>query len=346
MKYIVNSISFSEFGKYLVSLKNEYDWIKDSHSKVLQQTLINLEGAYKSFFKNGNGFPKFKSKKDNKQSCRFPIDAISGINGNRINITRILNNIHYKCSIKDEKYLNSNQSKIKSGTLTKTKSGKYYFSILIERDNDKILPIEDKVIGIDVGIKTFIVGSDGSSYKNIKIKRNNQKKLKRLNQLFSRKKKDSKNKEKSRIKLSRFHEKLNNQKEYYIHSIVNKLLNENQVIVIEDLNIKGMMSNHKLARSIQELSINRFKNILLYKSNWYNRDVIEVDKWFPSSKLCSMCGFKNDELALSDREWVCPKCQTKHDRDKNAATNIENEGKRILKIGSNSPELTPLKMKQ
>ena len=340
------SISFGELGKYLVLLKNEYEWIKDSHSKVLQQTLINLEGSYKSFFKNGNGFPKFKSKKDNKQSCRFPIDAIIGIKGNRINMTKILNDIHYKCSKNDEKYLNSCQSKIKSGTLTKTKSDKYYFSILIERENDKILPHIDKIIGIDVGIKTFIVCSDGTSYENIKTKRNNEKKLKRLNQLLSRKQKDSKNKNKNRIKLSRFHEKLNNQKEYYLHSIVNKLLNENQVIVIEDLNISGMLKNHNLARSIQELSLNRFKNIMIYKSDWYDRYIIKVDRWFPSSKLCSICGYKNNDLTLYIREWNCPQCHTHHDRDQNASKNLENEGKRILKIGLSSPELTPLEMKQ
>ena len=173
------TVGFKDLGKYLTELKtkDEYSWLKDSHSKVLQQTLINLEYAYKSFFKNGQGFPRFKSKKDNKQACRFPIDAISNIKGNRINIIRTLFNIHFKCSITDEKYLNKNQDKIKSATLTRTKSGKYYFSILIDKNNAKILPKTDNIIGIDLGIKDFIVDSNGNHFNNIKIKRNNQKKL-------------------------------------------------------------------------------------------------------------------------------------------------------------------------
>jgi putative transposase len=324
--------------------EKEYEWIKESHSKVLAQSLVNLETAYKSFYKNNHGFPKFKSKKDNKQSCRFPSDAIMGINGNRINLTRILKDIHFKCSRKDEKFLNKNQNRIRSATLTKNKSNKYYLSILIERNNEKMLPITDKIVGIDVGIKTFIVGSDGLIFENIKIKRNNEKKLKKLNQQLSRKQKDSKNKNKARIKLAKFHEKLNNQKEYYLHSIVNKLLNENQVIVIEDLNIKGMMKNRHLARSIQELSIFRFETILKYKASWYNRDVVQIDKWFPSSKLCSICGYKNDNLTLNNRSWVCPKCYSHHNRDNNAAMNIKNEGLEILKIGLNSPKFTPLEI--
>jgi len=336
------STSFGEIGKYLLILKNEYDWIKDSHAKVIQQTLINLEGAYKSFFKNGNGFPKFKSRKDNKQTCRFPVDAISGIKGNSINIIKALKNIHYKCSLEDEKYLNKNQNKIKSATLTKAKSDKYFLSIMVNRENNKKLPATNKIIGIDVGIKTFVIGSNGDTFENIKIKRNNESELKRLHQLHSRKENNSKNKEKSRIKLARYYEKLNNQKEYYLHSIINKLLSENQVIVMEDLNINGIMKNHCLAKSIQELSLYRFKTILKYKANWYEKDIIEIDRWFPSSKLCSVCGYKKVDLTLNDREWICPKCGSNHDRDFNAAKNIENEGKRILKIGLSSSKLTPL----
>ena len=337
------SISFGDTSRYLTQLKNEYIWIKESHSKVIQQTLINLDVAYKSFFKNDKGFPKFKSKKNNKQSCRFPVDAIIGINGNRINIIKPLKNIHYKCSVKDERYLNKNQDKIRSATLTKTKSGNYYLSILIDRENKKVLPETNNIVGLDVGIKTFIVGSDGLTYENIKTRRNNEEKLKRLYQLLSRKQKGSNNRNKARIKLAKYYEKLNNQKEYYLHSITNQLLNENQVIVMEDLNIKGMMKNHNLAKSIQELSLYRFKEILKYKADWYGRDIIEIDKWFPSSKLCSVCGYKKEDLTLNDREWKCPKCGSTHNRDFNASKNIENEGKRILKIGLSSPELTPLK---
>jgi putative transposase len=327
-----HNVSFSELGKKLTDLKNDFDWIKNSHSKVLQQSLINLEQAYKSFFKNGTGFPKFKSKKNNKQSCRFPSDAISNIKGNRITLIKQLKDMHFKCSKKDETYLNKEQKGIKSATLTKTKSGKFFLSILIDFELKKELPKTDKVVGIDLGIKDFIVCSDETKFENIKVKRNNQKKLVRLHRRLSKKLKGSKNKEKARIKLAKFNEKLSNIKENYLHEVTNQLLNENQVIVMEDLNVKGMMKNHKLARSIQELSLYRFKEMLRYKSEWYGRDIIEIDRWFPSSKLCSCCDYKNKDLTLEIREWLCPSCETKHNRDFNASKNIEKEGLRILGI--------------
>lgn len=353
-----STVSFGELGKQLVNLKSEYEWIKDSHSKVLQQSIIDLDKAYKSFFKNGYGFPKFKSKKDNKNSCRFPVDAISGINGNRITLIKQLKDIHFKCSINDERFLNKNQDEIKSATLTKSKSGKYFLSILIDKPTKTLAKATNDIIGIDLGIKDFIVDSNGKRYENIKIKRNNEKQLARLHKQMSRKlmlgtgefkfnekwqkdveiKKPSKNREKARIKLAKLYEKLTNKKENYLHHVVNELLNENQVIVIEDLNIDGMMKNHNLAKSIQELSLSRFKTILKYKALWYGRDVIEIDRFFPSSKLCSSCGSKNTELKLSDREWKCTTCNTIHDRDLNAAVNIREEGSRILKIGLSSPE--------
>lgn len=353
-----STVSFGELGKQLVNLKSEYEWIKDSHSKVLQQSIIDLDKAYKSFFKNGYGFPKFKSKKDNKNSCRFPVDAISGINGNRITLIKQLKDIHFKCSINDEKFLNKNQDEIKSATLTKSKSGKYFLSILIDKPTKTLPKATNDIIGIDLGIKDFIVDSNGKRYENIKIKRNNEKQLARLHKQMSRKlmlgtgefkfndkwqkdveiKRPSKNREKARIKLAKLYEKLTNKKENYLHHVVNELLNENQVIVIEDLNIEGMMKNHNLAKSIQELSLSRFKTILKYKALWYGRDVIEIDRFFPSSKLCSNCGSKNTELKLSDREWECTTCNTIHDRDLNAAVNIREEGNRILKIGLSSPE--------
>ena len=338
------STSFGELGKHLNSLKSEFQWLKDVHSKVLQQSLINLEYSYKNFFKNGMGFPKFK-KKSQKQSCRFPVDAISGVNGNRINLIRQLKDIHYKCSVRDEKLLNKYQDLIKSATLSKSKSGEYFLSILIDIKSIKQLPKTDKVIGLDLGIKDFIVTSDSQKFENLKSIRNNQKKLSKLHRNLSRKQNKSKNKNKARVKLAKFHEKIHNIKENYLHYISNQLLNENQVIVIEDLNVSGMLKNHKLAKSIQELSLNRFKQLLTYKTDWYGRDLIEIDRFYPSSKTCSCCGYKKTDLTLKDRKWVCPICLSKHNRDYNAAINIRNEGIRLfkIKIGLSSPELTPLK---
>ena len=339
-----HSVSFSELGKKLTNLKSEYIWLKESHSKVLQQSLINLEKAYSSFFKNGTGFPKFKSKHNDKQSCRFPSDAVGIITGNRISIIKALKDIHFKCSVNDEKYLNKNMGLIKSATLTKTKSGKYYLSILIDKPINKILPKTDNIIGIDLGIKDFIITSNNVSFENIKTIRNNEKRLIKLQRELSKKQKGSNNRNKAKIQLAKYHEKLKNIKENYLHHITNTLLNENQVIVMEDLNILGMMKNHNLAKSIQELSLYRFKEMLKYKAEWYGRDIIEIDRFFPSSKLCSCCGNKNDELSLKDREWKCTSCNTIHNRDYNASINILNEGKRI--IGLSSPKFKPLEKSQ
>ena len=337
------STSFAETGKFLTSLKSEYEWIKESHSKVLQQSLINLDRAYKNFFKQGNGYPKFKSKHE-KQSCRFPIDAISGVSGNRINIINALKDMNYKCSIDDERYLNQNKNKIKSGTLSKTKSGDYYFSILIDRPNKTLKKATNSLIGLDLGIKDFIITSEGQTYENLKSKRNNHNKLSRQHRDLSRKVKGSNHQKEARIRLAKTYEKLNNIREYYLHHVTNQLLSENQTIVIEDLNVAGMLKNHCLARSIQELSLSRFKTMLMYKAEWYGREVIQVSRWFPSSKLCNCCGYKNVELTLKDREWTCPECGVIHDRDINAAINIRNEGERI-KIGLSSPELTHQEIK-
>jgi putative transposase len=241
--------------------------------------------------------------------------------------------------LSDERFLNKQQNEIKSGTLSKTKSGNYYFSILIDRPNKTLKKAINDVVGLDLGIKDFIVTSEGQKYENLKIKRKNEVKLSRLYRQLSRKKKGSNNKNKTRIKLAKFHEKLNNQKEYYLHQTVNQILSENQTIGLENLNVKGMMKNHKLAKSIQEVSWSRFRTILTYKAEWYNRDVILVDRFFASTKLCSECGYKNDELTLKDRFWICPICGKLHDRDINSGINIKIEVIKI-KIGLSSPEST------
>ena len=313
---------------------DDYFYLKEHNTKVLKQAVINVLDSYKRFFKNGNGRPKFKSKHNNKQSCRFPIDAIStknDYNSNKLTLTKQLKNIKFRTSDRYKKYLTKHKDNIRSATLTRTRSGNYYLSILVDGDLTKTLPKSNNdIIGLDLGIKDFIVTSENTKFENIKVKRNNEKKLIKLNRDLSKKQKGSNNKNKCRIKLAKYHERLNNKKENYLHHITNQLLDENQVIVIEDLNVSGMMKNHKLAKSIQELSLYRFKEMLRYKSKWYGRDLIEIDRYYPSSKLCSSCGFKNNNLKLSDREWECPKCEVTHDRDYNAAINIRNEGQRIM----------------
>ena len=331
--------SLSKSYNHFCELKEmeQYSFLKtDSHSKVIQQSLRDQDAAFKNFFTKKSNFPKFKSKKDNKQSCRFPKDAISGIKGNRINIIKTLKDIHFKCSRKDESYLNKNQGLIMSATLTKTCSGKYYFSILIDKPNEVRFNKTNNIIGIDLGIKDLIITSNCEKFENKHFYRKKENKLKKLNRKFAKTQLTSNNHQKLRVKIAKLNEKIQNQRNWYIHHIVNQLLNENQVIVMEDLNISGMMQNHKLAKSIQDVSLCELKQILQYKASWNDKRVVFIDRFYPSSKLCSDCGYKNDLLQLSDREWVCPECGVVHDRDINAAKNILNEGKRI--IGLSSPE--------
>ena len=344
------SVNLKSLGEFLFQnlLKNpEYAWLKEHNTKVLNQSIINLLDSYKRFFVNGNGFPKFKSKHD-KQSCRFPLQAISKKNtfvNNRITLTKELKNVKFRCSDKYSKYLSEYKDLIKSATLSKSKSGCYYLSILVDLppSTNKVLPKTNKVVGIDLGIKDFIVTSDNESFENIKTIRANQNKLSKLQRNVSRKVKGSSNRTKARIKLSKYHEKLTNIKTNYLHNVSNKLIDENQIICLEDLNVKGMMKNHNQARSIQELSLYQFKTMLIYKSVWYGREVVEIDRFYPSSKLCSVCNYKNTLLILKDREWTCPICLSRHDRDYNAAVNIKNEGLRIYnnKIPKSIGELTP-----
>ena len=299
--------------------------------------------AYKRFFVNGNGFPNFKSKHDNISSCRFPLEEISRKNNylsNMISLSGELKNIKFKTSDKYHVYLNKYKDGIKSATLSKTKSGKYFLSILVSSDEVIEKKKIDKMVGIDLGIKDFVVTSTGEVFENLKLQRKNEKTLIKLNKQLSKKQNGSNNKNKARIKLAKFHEKLNNKQENYLHYVANSLLNDNQVIVMEDLNVRGMMKNHKLAKSIQELSLSRFKEILRYKSEWYDKLLVEIDRYYPSSKICSVCGYKYKELSLKERSWKCPDCGTEHDRDYNAAVNILNEGKRLIKIGNRFPEFT------
>lgn len=331
------SISSSDSINHIVELKSKYEWLKEVHSKVLQQSVRNMNQAYDNFYKLHKGYPKFKSKKDNNQSCRFPKDAFIGVRGNRIDLIRALSDIHFKCSRKDEIYLNKNQDKVGSLTLRKLPSGEFYLSVLIDKPND-YRSQTNGIIGIDLGIKDFVVTSDGESFNNLHHKKSKTNKLKRLHRELSRKQKESNNRNKARVKLAKAYNKISNRKEYYLHQVTNALINENQIICMENLNVKGMMRNHKLAESIQEMNFGEFRRMLEYKANWYNRQVVFVDRFFPSSKTCNYCGCTKKDLKLSDRQWVCPNCGEVIDRDYNAACNIKDDGLRI--IGLSSAEFT------
>lgn len=343
-KQLNKTVSSSDLIKYLVPLKQLFPFLTDVHSKVLQQSVRDLNTAFDNFFKHNAKYPKFKSKHDNKQSCRFPSDAFIGINGNRINLIKALKGIHYKCSVRDEKYLNKNQDKVRSITLTKTKTNKYYLSILIDGDLQKAMKQAHEIIGIDLGIKDFVVTSTGEVFDNLHFKKKDGVKLKRLHKQLSKKEKGSKNMDKARIKLARAYEKVSNRNGHYLHDVVNALLSENQVIVMEDLNVKGMQKNHNLSESIGEVSWGEFKMLLEYKARWYGKEVVFINRFYPSSKRCNHCGYINKGLTLKDRQWVCPECGEVIERDYNAALNIVEEGKRMIRerIGLSSSEYKPV----
>lgn len=334
------SITSSQTINYIVELKKEREWLKEVHSKVLQQSVIDMNSAYKNFFEGRCGFPKFKSKKDYEQKCRFPKDAFIGVRGNRIDLIKSLKDIHFKCSVRDEKYLNKNQDKVHSLTLTKTKSDQYYLSVLVDKQIEP-KPQTTSVIGIDLGIKDFVITSEGQVFENLHFKKSETNKLKRFQRQLSRKQPNSKNKEKTRIKLAKLNQKIRNKKLHYLHQVSNQLVSENQIICMEDLNVKGMMKNHTLAESIGEMNFGEFKNLLTYKCLQYGRQLVFIDRFYPSSKTCHCCGYVNKSLKLSDRQWVCPECNSVIDRDLNAAQNIKDEGLRKI-IGWSSPKFTPV----
>ena len=329
------SVSSSKAVKHITSLKKDNEWLKDVHSKVLQQSVRDMNQAYDNFFKLHKGFPKFKSKHDNRQSCRFPKDAFIGVRGNRIDLIKVLKDIHFKCSRNDERYLNRNQDKVKSITLSKEPNGKFYLSVLIDKPLRQV-PQSSSMVGLDLGIKDFAVTSDGQVIENFHFKKNEESRLKRLQRQISKKVVGSKNREKARLRFAKLNEKIRNRKLNFLHDVTNHLIDENQVIVMEDLNVKGMVRNHKLAESISEVNWGEFRRILTYKAAWHGRQLVFIDRFYPSSKRCNHCGYINKGLTLKDRQWVCPECGSLIDRDYNAALNILEEGERI--IGLSSPE--------
>ena len=331
------NLGLCELSKYLFGTlrKDEkYAWLKKENSAVMQQAMRNMISAYDKFFKQHNGFPKFKSKKD-KQSALFPINAISKLNAfetRNISLTKPLKNIKFRCSDLYFRRLQKYNNNIRSATLSKSKSGDYFLSILVEMEDTELKRFEhtDKQVGIDLGVKDFVITSDGEVFENKHFLKKEEKKLKRLQRQLSRKVKGSNNREKQRIKLAKLYERITNKKDAYIHYVVNKLIQSYDTIFMEDLNVQGMLSNHHLAKSIQEVGFYKFKEILSNKALVNGKQVVSVDRFYPSSKTCSVCGYKKEDLTLNDRKWTCPNCGAKHDRDINAAVNILFEGKRML----------------
>lgn len=330
-------LGLCELSKYFfwtLRKDEQYAWLKEENTHVMQQAIRQMLSAYNNFFKQHNGFPKFKSKKD-KQSALFPSQAISRCNTfetRHITLTQPLKNIKFRCSDLYFSRLKKYSKNIRSATLSKSKSGKYFLSILVEMEDTELKKFEhtDKQVGIDLGVKEFVITSDGEVFKNKHFLKKEDKKLKILQRQLSRKVKGSNNREKQRVKIAKLFERMTNKKEAYIHYVVNELLKSYDTIFMEDLNVKGLLRNHHLAKAIRDVGFSRLKKVLTNKALVNDKQVAFVDRFYPSSKTCHNCGYVNNNLKLSDRSWVCPQCGTKHDRDVNAAMNILIEGRRIL----------------
>ena len=331
-KVTENRTTLGHFVHHELLKDDNFIWLNEQNTKVLKQAVIDMLTAYKNFFERHTGYPKFKNKKDNKQSCRFELGAISKRNvytDYKLSLANI-KNVNFKCNKKYVDYLQKHKNNIRQATLSKLPCGEYWLSILVDGDLNRVPKQTKECVGIDLGIKDFIVTSDGEVFENLHFKKNESQRIIKLQKQLSRKQKGSNNRNKTRIKLAKVYKKITDKKQYYLHQITNYLIDENQVICMEDLNVKGMLRNHKLAESIQELNFGEFRRMLEYKAKWYGRHLVFVDRFYPSSKTCNECGYVNKTLKLSDRVWICPDCGKIIERDYNAALNILDEGKRIL----------------
>ena len=314
--------------------KKEFPFLKEVDSLALANAQLNLDKAYKNFFRDKSvGFPRFKSKKNPVQSytTNNQNGTVALIDNKFIKVPKLKSLIRIKLHRQPK-------GMIKSATISRHASGKYYISLLCKEEINE-LPKTNSAIGIDLGITDFAILSDGQKIDNHKFTSKMEKKLKREQRKLSKRAllaknkgiplSEAKNYQKQKRKVARLHEKVMNQRTDFLNKLSTEIIKNHDIICIEDLNVKGMLRNHKLARSISDVSWSSFVAKLQYKADWYGREIIKVDTWFPSSQICSECGHKDGKKSLDIREWTCPICHTHHDRDINASINILTEGLRI-----------------
>jgi len=342
-KFRIN-ISLLELDKYLPMLKEIYPWLKEVNSQVLQEARKNLHDAYSRFFKGQNGFPQRKRKKDNNKSFQIPQRYrfnlttsqvfLPGIGWMKIKMHRDMFSPEFFENLIETSEVNGevivekdrNSEFLRTATVRRTPTGKYYISILAE-DREEYPEMqeysEDSTVGIDLGIKDFVILSTGEKVENPKFLKSSLQRLKTLQRRVSRKQKGSRNRKKAVHQLAKLHEKISNQRHDFQHKESNTLLSENQALAVESLNVQGMQKNHKLAQAISDSGWGSFVSKLEYKAKRLGKTVIRIGMWEPSTKTCNVCGYHNKDITLDVREWECPECKTRHDRDINAAINIK-----------------------
>lgn len=319
------SLNYYDNARVLTELKKseEYSWLKEINSQSLQTSLKYLDNAYIGFFNKRTKFPRFKYRKS-KNSFKVP-QFVKLING-KLKIPKFKEPINLILS-------RTFTGKIINCTISRTPTNEYFVSFLVETEHKK-LPKTGKSVGIDLGLKDFVVTSDGYKYKNNRYTKKYERELKKHQKHLSRKTRGSNRYERQRIKVAKIHQKITNSRLDNLHKVSTELIKLYDEIFIEDLNIKGMVKNHKLAKHISDASWSKFIELLTYKAEWNDKEIVKIDRFFPSSKTCNSCGYINQDLNLTIREWTCKGCGTTLDRDLNASINILKEGYKHKSLGT------------